>query len=130
MRIVVFGVLALGLSVSLTRQAKAQATYVTSAEMQAALQKTASAPVSDQQLKVVSIDGEFNVGIAVIHRAKTTGRTAGGALDHHQVTEVYHIVEGNATLVTGGTMENPKEAPADSDLVKVLTGPSSSGSAI
>jgi len=98
--------------------------------MQAALQKTASAPVSDQQLKVVSIDGEFNVGIAVIHRAKTTGRTAGGALDHHQVTEVYHIVEGNATLVTGGTMENPKEAPADSDLVKVLTGPSSSGSAI
>ena len=81
-------------------------------------------------MKVVSIDGEYNLGLGVIHRAKTTGRSAGGALDHHQVTEVYHIVEGNATLVTGGAMENKKEAPADSELVKVLTGPSASGSGI
>src|SRR5271166_1455392 len=130
MRKLGFGILALVLSLSATKRVPAQATYVTDAEIQAALQKTAPAQVSDKQLKVVSIDGEYNVGIAVIHRAKTTGRTAGGALEHHQVTEVYHIVEGNATLVTGGTLESPKEAPADSDLVKVLTGPSASGSGI
>ena len=108
----------------------AQATYVTAADIQASLQKTASAPVSDQQIRVVSVDGEYNVGLGVIHRAKTTGSNAGGALDHHQITEVYHIIEGNATFLTGGKMDNPKEAAADSALVKVLTGPTSSGTGI
>jgi len=113
-----------------TGPARAQATYVTDSDIQASLHKTASAPVSDQQIRVVSIDGEYNVGVGVIHRAKTTGRSAGGALDHHQITEIYQIIEGNATLVTGGKMENPKEAGADTELVKVLTGPTSSGTGI
>ena len=104
-----------------------QATYVTEADIQATMQKSASAPVADQQLRVVSIGGEYNVGVGVIHRAKAAPGDAVGALDHHQITEVYHIVEGNATLVTGGTMANGKDAAADSSLVKVLTGPTSSG---
>src|SRR5262249_84884 len=62
------------------------------------------------------------------HRAKMPAKDAASALDHHQIAEVYHIIEGNATLVTGGAMPDAKEAPADGDLVKVLTGPTSSGS--
>jgi mannose-6-phosphate isomerase-like protein (cupin superfamily) len=130
MRKVMRGVVALLFALAMANHVRAQATDVTNAEIQAALKKTASASVSDQQLRVVSVGGQYNVAIGVIHRAKTTGRGAGGALDHHQVAEVYHIVEGNATLVTGGVMDNSKEAPADGELVKVLTGPTASGSGI
>jgi hypothetical protein len=106
------------------------ATDVTNAEIKVAAQKTASAAVSDQQLRVVSINGEYNVGIGVVRRAKTEGRNPGGGIEHSQITEVYHIIEGYGTLVTGGTIENPKESPADSSVVKVLNGPSTGGGVI
>src|ERR1700704_2991758 len=85
------------------------ATDVTNSEIQATVQKTASAPVSDQAIRVVSINDEYNVGIGVVHRAKTTGRSAGNGIEHSQITEIYHIMEGNATLVTGGVIENQRE---------------------
>jgi mannose-6-phosphate isomerase-like protein (cupin superfamily) len=106
------------------------ATDVSNAEIKTAVQKTASAPVSDQQLRVVSIHGEYNVGIGVVRRVKTEGRNPGGGIEHSQITEVYHIIEGNATLVTGGTIENPRESPPDGQVVKVLNGPSSGGGPI
>src|SRR5579885_2211788 len=81
-------------------QPRGSATDVSSAEIQATVQKTASAAVSDQAIRVVSINDEYNVGVGVVHRAKTTGRT-GGAIEHSQITEIYHVMEGNATLVTG-----------------------------
>src|SRR5437667_8110028 len=90
------------------------ATDVTNAEIQATVAKTASAPVSDQAIRVVSINDEYNVGIGVVHRAKTAGRGAGGGIEHSQITEVYHIIDGNATLVTGGAIDNPRETPAES----------------
>src|SRR5260370_13299865 len=90
------------------------ATDVTNAEIQATVQKTATAPVSDQAIRVVSINDEYNVGIGVVHRAKTAGRSAGGAIEHSQITEVYHVIEGNGTLVTGGVIENPRESPPES----------------
>jgi mannose-6-phosphate isomerase-like protein (cupin superfamily) len=106
------------------------ATDVTNADIQATVQKTASAPVSDQAIRVVGINDEYNVGIGVVHRAKTAGRSAGGGIEHSQITEVYHIIEGNATLVTGGTIENPRETPDTSVVVKVLNGPSTGGGVV
>src|SRR6267142_4149114 len=95
------------------------ATDISNAEIQATVQKTASAPVSDQAIRVVSINGEYNVGIGVVHRAKTAGRNPGGGIEHSQITEVYHVIEGNATLVTGGTIEDPRESAPDGAVVKV-----------
>src|SRR5215470_12380900 len=68
----------------------APAADITNTEIQAAVQKTASLPVSDQQLRMVSINGEYNVGAAVVTRAKTAGGNAGPALTHSQITEVYY----------------------------------------
>src|SRR5258706_14308075 len=76
------------------------ATDVTNSEIQATVQKTAAAAVSDQAIRVVSINDEYNVGIGVVHRAKTTARSAGNGIEHSQITEIYHIIEGSATLVT------------------------------
>ena len=102
----------------------AQAADITNTEIQAAVQKTASRPVSDQQLRVVSIKGEYNVGAGVVHRAKTTGGEAGGAFTHSQITEVYYIISGDGTLVTGGTLEDAKDVPGR------LNGPSTAGTKI
>ena len=106
------------------------ATDVSNAEIKATVQKTASSVVSDEQLRVVSINGEYNVGVGVVHRAKTEGRNPGGGIEHSQITEIYHVIEGSGTLVTGGTIENPRESSADSAVVKVLNGPSTGGGVI
>lgn len=106
------------------------ATDVSSAEIQALVQKTASERISDQAIRVVSINGEYNVGVGVVHRAKTSGAPAGGGIEHRQITEIYHVIEGSATLVTGGSMDNLAEFPADHPVVTVLNGPSTRGGPI
>ena len=106
------------------------ATDINNSEIDALVQKTASALVSDQAIRVVSIHGEYNVGVGVVHRAKTSGKDAPSGIEHSQITEVYHVISGNGTLVTGGTLDNQKEFPAESPVVAVLNGPSTGGTAI
>jgi len=106
------------------------ATDVSSAEIQALVQKTAADRISDQAIRVVNIDGEYNVGVGVVHRSKTSGAQAGGGIEHSQITEIYHVIEGNATLVTGGSMDNLSEFPANHPVVTVLNGPSTRGGPI
>src|SRR5437879_636501 len=67
---------------------------VSNAEVLATVQKTAAA-VSDLAIRVVSINGEYNVGVGVVHRAKTAGRNIGGGIEYSQITDVYHVIEGN-----------------------------------
>ncbi len=103
---------------------------VTNAQIQAALKKTAASAVSDQQLRVESINGEYNVAVGVLHRSKASATATSGGLEHGQITEVYRILEGSGTFVTGGTMDNLKESAPDSEIVKTLAGPSTSGGPI
>jgi len=111
-------------------QARAQtaqpAADITNTEIQTAVQKSVSQPVSDQPLRMVTINSEYNVGAAVVTSAKTTG--GGGALAHSQITEVYYIISGNGTLVTGGTLEDAKDNTAPQAL-RVI-GPSKAGTKI
>ena len=58
---------------------------------------------------MVSINNQYNVGISVVHRARTARRDIGGGIEHSQITEGYHIIEGNATFVTGGTITDPRK---------------------
>jgi mannose-6-phosphate isomerase-like protein (cupin superfamily) len=106
------------------------ATDISSAEIQALVQKSAADRVSDQAIRVVNVNGEYNVSIGVVHRAKTSGKDAPSGIEHSQITEVYHVIEGHGTLVTGGTLDNSKEVRADSPVVTVLNGPSTGGSGI
>jgi hypothetical protein len=46
------------------------------------------------------------VGVAVVHRAKAVNIQA--SLEHSQITEIYHVISGSGTMVSGGTMENAK----------------------
>jgi mannose-6-phosphate isomerase-like protein (cupin superfamily) len=50
-----------------------------------------------------------------------------GGLIHERVTEIYQIIEGGGTLLTGGTLADPKQVP----LTPAMTvGPTRQGSAI
>jgi mannose-6-phosphate isomerase-like protein (cupin superfamily) len=128
----------LALAGSFLNQAAAQtqhmprgtATDITKADVDATLAKTASAKVSDQAIRVVSINDEYYVGVGVVHRSKVDSTAPGNAIEHSQITEVYHFISGDATFVTGGTIENAKESSPESAVVKVLNGPSTSGGKI
>jgi len=66
----------------------------------------------------------------VVHRAKRDRSQTGGAIEHSQITEVYHVISGNGTLVTGGTIQNPTESAPTSPVVTVLNGPSTGGPSV
>ena len=56
-----------------------------------------------------------------------SGAAGVSGLSHNNVTEIYYVISGAGTLVTGGAMPTPRTEAADSDTVKVLVGPSTSG---
>jgi len=99
------------------------ATDITAADVQAVI----NAPTGggDRQMKVVDM-GKYNVSVGVLRRGKTKPGAPVGAINHEHVTEVYYIVSGSGTLLTGGTVDNPKPLAADGEIVKVAVGPSNS----
>ncbi len=107
------------------------ATDITSKEIQDLAGKTdAQMPVSDQTLREVAINnGEYNVGVSVVHRATPPGHTPGafngGPIEHSDITEIYEFLSGHATFVTGGTIQNPKVNPTHGG-----PGPSVSGTGV
>ena len=108
-------------------QPRGTGTVILNNDIMTAVQKTAKDAVNDSQIRVVSINGEYNVGVGVVHRARTAGRDIGGGIEHSEITEVYHIISGTGTLVLGGNIENAKATPADSPVVRVLNGPTTGG---
>jgi hypothetical protein len=52
---------------------------------------------------------------------------SGGGIYHEGQTETYIIVSGTGTLVTGGKIINGRKSPPESEVTKVLNGPSCSG---
>jgi mannose-6-phosphate isomerase-like protein (cupin superfamily) len=102
------------------------ATDVTHADLVTVLKSMNPDGVSDQQLKVVDI-GKYNVAVGVLHRS---GKAKQGAIAHSMVTEIYYVIAGTGMFVTGGTMRDATQAAADGTTVKVLVGPSTTGSGI
>jgi mannose-6-phosphate isomerase-like protein (cupin superfamily) len=100
------------------------ATDITAADVQAVI--TAPTGGGDRQMKVVDM-GKYNVSVGVLRRGKTNPGAPVGAINHTQVTEVYYIVSGSGTLLTGGVVEGAKPLPADGEIVKVAVGPSNQG---
>jgi len=103
------------------------ATYVSAADIQANLNgapNSATNPLPN--IRVVDAGG-YNVAVGVIHRPATP---PGVVAVHFKVTEIYHVMDGSGTLVTGGTMVNAKPRPADAVSVRLEDGPGASGTAI
>lgn len=102
------------------------ATDVTAADIQATLKQAIAKKVTDIPIRTVDAGGH-NVGIGLVHRAKGA---KGGSASHDKVTEVYHVLEGAGTLVTGGTHVNPQRRDSGAEVVTQINGPGVSGTAI
>ena len=101
------------------------ATDLTHVEVQAILEIIGNR--IDLQGKVVDIGSGTNVALGVLHRKATStddGEPVRG-LVHHKVTEIYYILAGSATLVTGGRVESTREWPPGRGYL--LVGPSMGG---
>jgi mannose-6-phosphate isomerase-like protein (cupin superfamily) len=110
------------------------ATYIPASEIEAysRLASTASATnirMRDQQVRAVDA-GRAQVGVGIVYRAKLAKPADKSVAEHHQVSEVYHVLDGEATLVTGSDIEGFEARPADDRAVVLLNGPGGNGSSI
>ena len=107
------------------------ASYVAVSELRAYLDRAparaVAAGVSDQQVRAVDI-GRSNVDVGVVYRGKLTGQSP--VAEHDLVSEVYHIMDGEATLITGPDIAGVERRPSTNDNVHNLNGPGSNGISI
>ena len=95
-------------------------TYVATEELDAYLKRAIADNIIDQQVRAVDI-GKSNVAIGIVHRRKLT--TPGEVAEHDFVSEVYHVISGSATLVTGPNLVGKERRPATNTNVRLLNGP-------
>jgi mannose-6-phosphate isomerase-like protein (cupin superfamily) len=103
------------------------ATYVGQEELQAYLARAMAEKIVDQQVRSIDI-GKSNVAVAMVHRTRLT--TPGEVAEHDLVSEVYHVIDGAATLVTGPDLVDPERRPATNTNVRLLNGPGHNASSI
>jgi mannose-6-phosphate isomerase-like protein (cupin superfamily) len=94
-------------------------TYISAEEIATTVKQSTANNVVDQPVKAMDVPGGHRASVAVLHRTKP--ETA--ALIHDRVTEIYEVMEGSGTLVTGGSLEDAKPT----DLTRVNAGPSQTG---
>jgi mannose-6-phosphate isomerase-like protein (cupin superfamily) len=104
-------------------------TYVPRDEIQAYAKRAIATGAIDQQIRAVDI-GKSNVDIAVVYRGKLAAPAPDSVAEHDQVSEVYHVIDGSATLVTGPDLVGKKRRPADNEAVRLLNGPGNGASSI
>lgn len=128
------------------------ATYITAEQ----IQMINKLPGTDRQIVNVDI-GKSNLAVGVIHRGKTgappaapagaprpagaaapaaepcgeagtpSGNGIPGGIAHMGQTETYVVISGGGTLVTGGKIMNGRKSGPESEVTKILNGPSCSG---
>jgi mannose-6-phosphate isomerase-like protein (cupin superfamily) len=104
-------------------------TYIPNSEIQAYVQKAIAEKRTDQQVRDVNI-GKSHIGIGVVHRGKLDAPAPESVAEHDLVSEVYHIIEGSATLVTGPDLVGMKRRPADLETVRLFNGPGNNSASI
>jgi len=87
------------------------ATDVSNSDIQAFINALPRDVVSDKAIRIVDVGG-YHVGVFGVFRPKTIKQEAN--LHQTKVTEIYYILDGTATLVTGGTLPDPHPLRAGS----------------
>src|ERR1700704_1294375 len=103
--------------------------YVPLSELQAYTKKANDEGLLDQQVRDIEI-GKAHVGIGMVHRGKLGAPAKDSVAEHDQVSEVYHIIDGTATLVLGPDIINRQRRPATSQTVREFNGPGNNGSEV
>jgi mannose-6-phosphate isomerase-like protein (cupin superfamily) len=101
-------------------------TYIPKSEIEAYTQKAIAEKLIDQQVRDVDI-GKANIGIGLVYRGKLDKPRPDSVAEHDQVSEVYYIISGSATLVLGPDIVGKKRRPATMRTVREFNGPGHGG---
>lgn len=104
-------------------------TYIPLSEIDAYTRKAIAERLTDQQVRDVNI-GKAHVGIGMVYRTKLDKPQPNSVAEHDQVSEVYHIISGSATLMLGPDIVNRQRRPATLKTVVEFNGPGNNGSEI
>lgn len=104
-------------------------TYIPVSELQAYTKKAIAENLVDQQVRDVEI-GKAHVGIGMVYRKKLDAPAKDSVAEHDLVSEVYHIIDGSATLKLGPDITNMVRRPATLETVRLFNGPGNNGSEI
>jgi len=104
-------------------------TVIPLSELEAYTKKAMEERLIDQQVRDIEI-GKAHVGIGMVYRGKLDKPHADSVAEHDQVSEVYHIISGSATIVLGPDIVNRQRRPATQRTVVEFNGPGNNGSDI
>jgi mannose-6-phosphate isomerase-like protein (cupin superfamily) len=96
-------------------------TYVSAEEIQEYADLGRADGLVDQQVRSLDI-GKSKVQVAVAHRGALEERR-GRVAEHDLVTEVYYVLSGSGTILTGPDLVNKVRRPSDNRAVMFLNGP-------
>lgn len=106
---------------------RCSATYIEKSEIDAYAARGKAQNITDQQVRAVDV-GKSNVAVGVVYRPRLT--TPGDVAEHDLVSEVYHVISGSATLVTGSDIQGMVRRPPDNRAVQLLNGPGNNGKSV
>ena len=104
-------------------------TYISNEEVQAFAQRAIANHLIDQQIRAVDA-GKTNIDVGVVYRGKLDGPAPNSVAEHDHVSEVYHVIDGAATLVTGPDILDAKPRPSSEFTVIYLNGPGNNGASV
>ncbi len=107
------------------------ATYIPKSELDAYTQRAVENKIVDQQVRSVDL-GKSQIGIGMVTRGKLAPGQGGAeaVAEHEQISEVYYIIEGSATLLTGPDLVDPVKRSDTQVTVKEQNGPGWSAKSI
>jgi mannose-6-phosphate isomerase-like protein (cupin superfamily) len=100
------------------------ASYIPKSELDAYLKRAIERNIIDQQVRSVDV-GKSQVGIGMVRRGRLEPGTGAGeaVAEHEQISEVYYVLDGSGTLLTGPDLVEPKKRPDDLKTVREQNGP-------
>jgi mannose-6-phosphate isomerase-like protein (cupin superfamily) len=102
-------------------------TYIPASELESYTRKAIAEKLIDQQVRDIDI-GKARIGIGMVHRGRLEKPAPDSVAEHDQISEVYHVISGAATLVLGPDIVNRQRRPATMRTVVEFNGPGNNGS--
>ena len=98
------------------------ADFVPAEELEAYERVADATGLTDLQVRSLDI-GKANVQIALVKRGALEAPSPHSVAEHDLVTEVYYVLSGSGTNLTGPDLVDKRRRPADNRAVQFLNGP-------
>jgi hypothetical protein len=132
-RIVMIAIIGAAAAVALSAQEpnchNCPATYIERGELETYAKRAMDNGLIDQQVRSVDL-GKSQLGLGIVYRGKLDQPPKDAVAEHDFISEVYHIIEGSATLVTGPELVDAKQRPSTLQTVREYNGPGKSAASI